>query len=207
MKKLKRILGIILVATLVCSSFVFAGTVQAATTNTKKVATDVKLQDNVQNGVILQAFCWSYSEIEKNIEAIAAAGYSAIQTSPVQQPKDVSSSTDIAGQWWKLYQPVSFSIADNSWLGNKNDLKSLCTAAHKYGVKIICDVVTNHLGASDDSYLQLAADVKKYEPTIWGSNGGTRNSNYFHQNFSTAGDGSVQSVVQGLVSDSFFYSN
>jgi alpha-amylase len=202
MKKLRGILSIILAVALLCSTFCFAGTANAATVDTESTATDVNLQDNVQDGVILHAFCWSYAEIEKNLEAIKAAGYSTIQTSPVQQPKDYSSSTDIAGQWWKLYQPVSLSIADNTWLGTKEDLKSLCTAAHKYGIKIICDIVSNHLAASNDSatYYKLADEVKTYEPTIYGSSGGTQNNQYFHQLWQTAGDSSVQSTVQGLVS-------
>ena len=189
MKKLKSILSLVLVLTLVCSAFCFT-TVNAAHVKTEAVATDVNTQDNIQDGVILHAFCWGYSEIEQNLEAIAAAGYSAIQTSPVQDPKDYSLSLDVAGQWWKLYQPVSFNISDNSWLGTKAELKSLCTAAEKYGIKIIVDVVSNHLGAVTDGNSSnpygLAAEVKTFEPTIYNGTGATRNNPYFHQYFGPA---------------------
>ncbi len=81
---------------------------------------------------------WSYNTIKENLPAIAAAGYTTVQTSPVQQPKDYSTSGDVTGQWWKLYQPISFHIAEKSWLGTKDDLKSLCDEADKYG---ICNMV------------------------------------------------------------------
>ena len=200
MRKFKAILSIALVIAMLCTSFAFAISAQAADTDASKVAADANLQDNIQNGLILHAFCWGYSEIEKNIPAIAAAGYSAVQTSPVQQPKDMNTSTDVSGQWWKLYQPVSFSIADNSWLGTKAQLKSLCETAHKYGVKIICDIVSNHLGADGDAGTsKFAKEVQKYEPTIWGSTGATKGNKYVHQNFGSVSDSSVSSVVQACL--------
>ena len=41
---------------------------------------------------MLHAFNWSYNTIKENLPAIAAAGYTTVQTSPVQQPKDYSTS-------------------------------------------------------------------------------------------------------------------
>ena len=54
------------------------------------------LQSNVQDGVILHAFNWSYNAIKEKLPEIAAAGYSTVQTSPVQPPRDYSTSTDVA---------------------------------------------------------------------------------------------------------------
>lgn len=196
MKKFKAILSIALAIAMLCTSFVFAISAQAADTDANKVAADAKLQDNIANGVILHALCWGYSEIEKNIPAIAAAGYSAVQTSPVQQPKDMNTSTNVSGQWWKLYQPVSLSIAKNSWVGTAAELKSLCETAHKYGVKIICDIVSNHLGASEDGYKKLAEEVKTYEPTLWNGNGNVSGNPYFHDPSGTANDNDARSVTQ-----------
>lgn len=109
------------------------------------------LRDKVGDGVMLHAFNWSYNTIKENLPAIAAAGYTTVQTSPVQQPKDYSTSGDVTGQWWKLYQPISFHIAEESWLGTKDDLKSLCDEADKYGIKIICDIVSNHIANADEA--------------------------------------------------------
>lgn len=118
-----------------------------------------ELVDNVQDAAILHCWNWSYKTIENNLELIAQCGYSAIQTSPATQPKDYAYEgvvgTDVGtpgeggtGNWWKLYQPVAFSVCDNgqTWLGTKEDLESLCTKAEAYGIKVIVDVVANHMG-------------------------------------------------------------
>ena len=76
-----------------------------------------KLASTCQEGVILHAFNWSFDTIKDNLKAIAEAGYTTVQTSPVQQPKGGGAN------WWSLYQPVSFSIATDSTIGNKEDLK------------------------------------------------------------------------------------
>ena len=201
MKKLRAILSIVMVAALICTCFVYVTTANAADTTADESGIDAKLQDKIEDGVILQTLCWSYSEIEKNIPAIAAAGYTTVQTSPVQQPKDMNASTNVSGQWWKLYQPVSLGVAKESWVGTTKELKSLCTTAHKYGVKIVCDVVTNHLGAdSENGFQQLAAEVKTYEPTLWNGNGYVKGNPYFHQNLSTCDDSSAQKVTQYISS-------
>lgn len=202
MKKLKGILSIFMVLALLCSSFAFALSAQAAETAKSETGLETKLQDNISDGVILHALCWGYSSIEKNIPAIAAAGYSAVQVSPVQQPKDMNTSTNVSGQWWKMYQPVSLSLAKDSWVGTPAQLKSLCTTAHQYGVKIICDVVTNHLGATSEKsyeskpYIKLADEVKTYESTLWNGTGMVQNNPYFHNPSGEASDGDARAVTQ-----------
>ena len=141
---LRKLVSIVSAATLLTSSLAMTLPASAATVEeTAKVSSEPNIQSNVQDGVILHAFNWSYNSIKNNLPAIAAAGYSTVQTSPVQQPKDYGTSTDVAGQWWKPYQPVSLSFAKSSWFGTKADLTALCTEADKYGIKIICDIVSN----------------------------------------------------------------
>ena len=203
MKKLKGILSVALALAVLCTAFVIPMSVSAADVNKADTGSELNLQSKVEDGCILQALCWSYKEIEKNIPAIAAAGYSTVQTSPVQQPKDYSPSTNISGQWWKFYQPVNLALATNSWVGTKDDLTSLCTTAHSYGVNVICDVVTNHLGADDDmAYLKLAKDVKTYDSQLWNGNGMISGNPYFHPNGSgsTASDSNAASVTQKVSS-------
>ena len=116
-------------------------------------------QETVQGSAILHCFNWSFEEIKSNLPEIAAAGYTAVQTSPVQPPKDYNAElVDMKGQWWKLYQPRGFRIADEgkSWLGSATELTELCTQADSYGIKVIVDVVANHL-ANNKSF----ADFKK----------------------------------------------
>ena len=105
-------------------------------------------QDTVQGSAILHCFDWSFDEIKAHLPEIAASGYTAVQTSPVQPAKDYNAAwTDTNGQWWKLYQPLGFRIAGEgeSWLGSAADLTELCTEAERYGIKVIVDVVSNHL--------------------------------------------------------------
>lgn len=156
------------------------------------------LASNVQDGVILHAWNWSYENIENNLEDIARAGYSAIQVSPVQQPKDYNESypKGWAEQWWKFYQPVSFSIAEKSWLGTKAELKSLCEKSEDYGIKIIVDIVSNHVGSlsekQKDNPHKMSEEIKTYEPELY------NNSNkYIRTNASATTDSSIAGVVQG----------
>ena len=101
----------------------------------------------VQGGAILHCFDWSFDEIREALPDIAAAGYAAVQTSPVQPPKDYNASwNDTSGNWWKLYQPLDFCVVgeNGSWLGSKADLTALCRAAENKGIYVIVDVVANH---------------------------------------------------------------
>ena len=41
--------------------------------------------DKISNGAILQAWCWSFNTIKENLPDIKKAGFSAIQTSPIQE--------------------------------------------------------------------------------------------------------------------------
>lgn len=45
-------------------------------------------QSKIQGSAILHCFDWSYNSIKNNLSAIKAAGYTAVQTSPVQPAKD-----------------------------------------------------------------------------------------------------------------------
>lgn len=155
-------------------------------------------ESTVQEGVILHAWNWSYKNIEKSLEDIARAGYTTVQVSPVQQPKDYDESypKGWAEQWWKFYQPVSFSISNSSWLGTKADLKSLCSAADAYGIKIIADIVANHVGSLSESKKdnphKMSDEVKEYEPQLYNNA-----SSYIRTNANSTNDSSIAGVVQG----------
>ena len=195
----RKLVSIVAAATVLTSSLAFTFSANAANISAdSEVAADTAIQSNVQDGVILHAFNWSYNAIKENLPAIAAAGYSTVQTSPVQQPKDFSASTDIAGQWWKLYQPVSMQIAQKSWLGTKAELTALCSEADKYGIKIICDIVSNHFGnlSEQAGANSLSDQVATYQPDFYNNR-----TSYFRSNNFNADDSSIQKTVQGHVSN------
>ena len=94
------------------------------------------LKDNIQDGVILHCFDWTLADIQEEIPNIAKAGFTAVQTSPVHERAGKGSV------WYDVYRPYDFKIGNG--LGTEADLKALCAEAHKYGVKVIVDVVANH---------------------------------------------------------------
>ena len=108
-------------------------------------ANDYGLADNIQDGAILHCFDWKYNDIKAELQNIAEAGFSAIQTSPAQVGGG-------SGTWWWLYQPLGFYVGNND-LGTKDELKALCAEADTYGIKVVVDVVANHL-AGDHSNIQ-----------------------------------------------------
>ena len=136
---------------------------------------------SINDGAILHCWNWSYNNIKLHMQEIAQAGYIAIQTSPVQQPKDYTYEGTVYnsvgtpngtggsdGQWWKLYQPVTFNICDNgqTWLGTKKEFTEMCAEAEKYGVSVIVDVVANHLG-NITGWKNSMSDITPQVGTYW----------------------------------------
>ena len=117
------------------------------------------LAGKVEDGNILHCFNWTLGQIKSELKNIAAAGFTSVQTSPLQ-------SHDGWGNWYWLYQPTNFNVGND--LGSYNDLKSLCSEAHQYGVKVVVDVVANHLAGGNDG---------RWADSIDGS---LRNGDYFH---------------------------
>ena len=99
------------------------------------------LPENCQDGTILHCFDWSFNQIKEELPNIAKAGFTSVQTSPSQ-----GNAGDNA-TWYFAYQPYDFTFATGG-LGSKSDLIALCSEADKYGIKVIVDVVSNHLNGS-----------------------------------------------------------
>ena len=126
---------------------------------------EVTIQDNT----VLHCWNWSMNTIKNNLNDIAAAGFKTIQLSPMQPQKDYYQGK-WEGQWWKLYQPLGFSIAQSGQnvLGTKDELRSMCEAAEAKGIKVIVDVVANHLAGGTDKSLDW--NVRNFEPDIYSQN-------------------------------------
>ena len=174
-------------------------TSQAATVKSDTVsAADYGLADNVQEGVILHCWNWTYNNIKKYLPQIAQAGYTAVQTSPVTQPKDyywegvaygnVGIPDGVGGadgNWWKSYQPVTESICNNgyTWYGTKAEFKSMCDEAEKYGIKVIVDIVANHMGNIKGykigSVEEVMGDISRQVGQFWNPDMLT-DSSYWH---------------------------
>lgn len=162
MKKNKRIISAALAASMLLPCFataaVSANAVVVSDENSVS-AGDYDLMDNIQDGVILHCFNWKYNDIKAELDNIAEAGFTTIQTSPAQPGGGT-------GTWWWLYQPLGFYIGTNE-LGTKAELESLCKEAENYGIKVIVDVVANHL-AGDHSRIEDDLKPSKYWHTFGG---------------------------------------
>ena len=139
---------------------------------------------------ILHCWDWSISNIRDNLESIKNAGFDMIQLSPLQ-PQQSPQDGSWPDQWWKLYQPRGFKVAENNEnkLGNKQELIALCSEAEEQGIDVIVDIVANHL--SSDGSGHLAGDVRDYEPTIY-------NNNLIHQGYGSIDDDVIKGNMGGL---------
>lgn len=156
----RKITGIFLSFATVAAAYTGLGAIGNQAANmTVNAAVDYGLMDNCQDGVILHAWQWSFNNIKDNMANIAAAGYTSVQTSVIQQAKEPTKGKDNS-VWWVFYQPANFTIDDtgNSALGTKAEFKAMCDEAHKYGIHVIVDVVANHLGN------QTAYDISEAVP-------------------------------------------
>ena len=143
-------------------------------------------ENSIQNMNILHAWNWKLNDIKLRLSSIKNAGYGAVQISPMQPKVDKNGWSDQStkSQWWKLYQPLAFKIAegDETFLGTKSDLSSLCSEAKKQNIKIVVDIVSNHLAGSNNSY---SSQVYKQYP--------------LHNYGSGADDNNGESVVKGHI--------
>jgi len=125
--------------------------------------------DEVSNGAIFQAWCWSFNTIKENIPSIKKAGFTAIQTSPIQECRigenNYNYSLDLKN-WYYTYQPVDFKVG-NYQIGTKAELEALCKEAEKYDIKIIADVVINHM-SSEWKYIKPNMQKREYFNTNYG---------------------------------------
>ena len=151
--------------------------------------------DATNTETILHAWSWNFPTIGENMKKIADAGYTMVQTSPVQncfQPegsgKKIFDDNITEGQWYYYYQPTDWKIG-NYILGSRDEMKQMMDSAAKYNVKVIVDVLPNHTAfdvdaVSEDFYKAVGGRDKMYHSqgllpvedyndrlqcTLWGS--------------------------------------
>lgn len=151
--------------------------------------------DATNTETILHAWSWNFPTIGENMKKIADAGYTMVQTSPVQncfQPegsgKKIFDDNITEGQWYYYYQPTDWKIG-NYILGTREQMKQMMDSAAKYNIKVIVDVLPNHTAfdvdaVSEDFYKAVGGRDKMYHSqgllpvedyndrlqcTLWGS--------------------------------------
>ncbi len=141
---------------------------------------DYGLAENIEDGVILHAWSWSFSTITESMADIAAAGYSSIQTSPINACV-VGGNGGMQlmgdGKWYYQYQPTDWTIG-NYQLGTEEEFKEMCEEAEKYGIKIIVDVAPNHTTSTTDEVSESLLNAVGGFDELYHSNGFTEISDY-----------------------------
>ena len=89
---------------------------------------------------IFLAFEWDLNDLIKFLPVIARQGFNAIEITPVQPMKQKVTNKD---EWWLCFQPLGFRIGNQ--YGNEEIIMKLCEEAKKYNIRIIINVVLNHV--------------------------------------------------------------
>ncbi len=193
--KLKRLLSVLLAVILVVSCVSVVSSVVATGADKDLVTTsayeDMLAQTSADNGyglaptvnegTILQAWNWSFKNIESLLPTLAEQGFTTIQVSPPNEIKEGTKNVKVLQRdgkngWWMFYQPAGFQLnnsTDNA-LGTKAEFTSMCAKAKEYGIKIIVDAVINHMGTCDNEDRitstnpmdHLTPKAKTFEPEI-----------------------------------------
>ena len=119
--------------------------------------------DATNTETILHVWSWNFPTLAKNMKTIADAGFTMLQTSPVQQhfnPEGkiakIFDGGGKDGSWYYYYQPTDWKIG-NAIVGTREQMKEMMDSAAKYNVQVLVDVLPNHTAfdvdaVSDDFY-------------------------------------------------------
>ena len=127
--------------------------------------------DNIPEGNILHCFSWPIKDIKAELPNIAASGFGSIQISPMQRP-DINEGWT----WYTIYLPYDYGVFSSPGMGSREDLRELCAEAEKYGIKIIVDVVLNHVNKTEPYFNPWFNIDGRYRH--WGNDGGSKWINY-----------------------------
>ncbi|MEO0824778.1 MAG: alpha-amylase family glycosyl hydrolase [Cyanobacteria bacterium J06642_9] len=89
-----------------------------------------------QPTAIFHAHDQFYADLETSVCTIAEQGYSHVQIAPAQK-------SNPAAPWWSRYQPIDHRVIEGR--GSEAELRSLIETAHGCNIKVIADVVFNHM--------------------------------------------------------------
>ena len=153
-KLVKKAVGVTLILSM------FAGIEQAFTitsVNCETIVASSNQQVSMKDGTVLHAWCWSFNAIKENMAAIKEAGYTSVQTSPINAVV-VGNGGDkkFTNQWYYHYQPTAYTIG-NYQLGTEAEFIEMNRVAEQYGIKIIVDAVLNH---TTSDYSKVSSEIK-----------------------------------------------
>ena len=104
--------------------------------------------DFTNTETILHVWSWNFPTIAENMKKIADAGFTMLQTSPVNacfspEGGNVKIFDEKEGNWYHYYQPVDWTVGNNI-VGTEAEMKAMLDSARKYDVRVLVDVLPNH---------------------------------------------------------------
>ena len=107
---------------------------------------------------ILHVWSWNFPTITENMKQIADAGFTMIQTSPVNacyspEGGNIKILDEKEGNWYHYYQPTDWTVGNNI-VGTEEQMQIMLDEAKKYGIKVLVDVLPNHT----TFYIDLVTD-------------------------------------------------
>ena len=120
---------------------------------------------------ILHVWSWDFPTITANMKQIADAGFTMIQTSPVNacfspEGGNIKIFDEKEGNWYHYYQPTDWTIGNNI-VGTEEDMKKMLDCAKEYGIRVLVDVLPNHTAfnidlVSDEFYEAVGGREKMF---------------------------------------------
>ena len=103
---------------------------------------------------ILHVWSWNFPTIADNMRQIADAGFTMLQTSPVNacfspEGGNVKILDAEEGNWYHYYQPTDWTIGNNI-VGTEEEMKAMLDSAKKYDIRVLVDVLPNHTAFNID---------------------------------------------------------
>jgi len=104
--------------------------------------------DCTNTETILHVWSWNFPTIAENMKQIADAGFTMLQTSPVNacfspEGGNIKIFDEKEGNWYHYYQPTDWTIGNNI-LGTEEEMKAMLDSAKKYDIRVLVDVLPNH---------------------------------------------------------------
>lgn len=133
---------------------------------------------------ILHAWCWNFPSIASSMKAIADAGFTIVQTSPVMacySPEGgnvkIYDPNVKEGNWYHYYQPTDWTIGNNI-VGTREQMQVMLDSAARYNVRVIVDVLPNHTAFNVDLVSENLEKAAGGRDKLYHSNGLAPISNY-----------------------------
>ena len=103
---------------------------------------------------ILHVWSWNFPTIAENMKQIADAGFTMLQTSPVNacfspEGGNIMILDEKEGNWYHYYQPTDWTIGNNI-VGTEAEIKAMLDSAKKYDIRVLVDVLPNHTAFNID---------------------------------------------------------